>query len=309
MNRILGLCVVAFAAVGAGWWWSQSRAGPGRAGFPDALAPVQVRAQLALERRWDLGEWRAVGTGARGRGAVSTEALASAWAGVVHDAESLAGEEEERALVAALARFARAYGAEIADDYVALVESTPWLVWRTDTDPLRSYLAYYAGGAEAPSGATAKDILRAVWPAMMLEHGMGWVKVGAGPKGAMVVIEKIYADQPGNGLGALNLNEEEYERWDGAPMHGYFHNFTWTSPDLAPPATAHAEALSTPRSAVAAVLEHGPSAVVAYAHVLVQTRAGWPFVWQSRWVWDEAGGRWVCDEMVKNSGRAVNGLF
>ncbi|RMH30527.1 MAG: hypothetical protein D6693_00405, partial [Planctomycetota bacterium] len=89
----------------------------------------------------------------------------------------------------------------------------------------------------------------------------------------------------------------------------YFHNFTWTSPDLAPPADADADALGTPRSAVAAILERQPSAIVAYAHVLVKTRQGWPFVWQTRWVWDGAGGRWVCDEMATNSGRGVSGLF
>ncbi|RMH27690.1 MAG: hypothetical protein D6693_04950, partial [Planctomycetota bacterium] len=251
---VLLIVVLVCAAVG-GWLWSRGRVGPGDDGFPPQLAQTQVSEQLALERGWSEAGWlgvSATAATAEAGGRASPEALASSWSGVVHDVESLVSEEQRGALAAALARFAHAYGAETADEYIALVESTPWLVWRQDTTPLRAYLAYYADNAEAPAGATAADILRLVWPAMMLEHGMGWAEVGVGERGAVVIIEKTYADQPGNGLGALNLTEEEYEHWDGGPMHGYFHNFTWTSPDLAPPADADADALGTPRSAVAA---------------------------------------------------------
>src|SRR5690606_26069142 len=108
----------------------------------------------------------------------------------------------------------------------------------------------------------------------------------------------IYSASPGNGLSVSS--EDEWDKWAGAPLHAYFHNFTWTAPEFAPAEGS--------REALPALVEEHVSAVVVYAHVMVETRQRRPFVWSSRWVWSPVHEYWICDEMVIGTGRVVSGI-
>lgn len=276
--------------------------GTGTGDIPEFLEPATIRKHIKREREWGGGAWQRVDQPA--------DALAAGWAGVVRDSSSLIDEQQERVLIDLVSRFAHAYGSEQADEYIALVHDLPWLEWRENSDSITYHIEYYSGKPVPAEAATAPEMFRVLWQAMMLDHGLGWREVGAGLSGALISISKTYVDQPGNGLETLRLSEEEFNYWGGMPMHAHFHNVTQNAPNLTPDESVDQTTFASMRSVIPVLLlRQGPPVVVAYSHVLVRTRGGWPLMWQARWVWEKAESRWVCDEMVVGTGRGVNGVF
>lgn len=265
-------------------------------GFPEFLSTAQRQGHIARERGWKKSEWVLASS--------SPVEMARQWEGLFRDPENLVPDEHKSSLLAMISKFAHAYSAQSADEYVNLVESLPWLVWRPDSEKLHPYLEYYTERPYLPDGApTARELLLEVWPDIMVNDSRswqnGWVRVGAGRDGALFIADKVYSASPGNGLGTGT--EAEFDKWAGAPMHGYFHNFTWTASEFAPAEDS--------REILPAIVDEYVSAVIVYAHVMVATKQGWPFVWSSRWVWHPTREIWICDEMIVGTGRVVSGIF
>lgn len=260
--------------------------------FPDVLAPIQIKAQKHREKSWSRAQWISA--------SVEPARLAEAWKDSLHDVDGLIDADQAQSLFAAAAPFAHAYSRDTASAYVDLVEATDWLRWRPDPKVLHFYMAYYFGNDyPLTDDLSARDQLVALWPEFMVNHGFGWASVGVGLEGAYFSIKKRYSPTIGNGLSGLT--EEEYDHWDGVPMHGYFHNYTWSKAEMT-------DAQGS-REMIASYLKRDGVATVAYGHVLVKMRSGAPFVWQSRWIWDQESHEWVCDEMVMGIGRDVSTLF
>lgn len=260
--------------------------------FPDALHPTLRTEQVKRERKWSQAEWVSA--------AVRAIDLAAQWERSIRDPDGLLNESQRASLLRTASEFVRAYHSESADSYVALIESTEWLDWRTSLTQALAVYQYHTGhswaGESDPSGEQA---LRALWPVLMLQNGFRWTDIGIHESGALFSVTKAYADTPNNGLAGFSADQSDY--WDGVPMHGYAIQFTTTAERFG--------AVEGSREILPAVLDGRPSATVVFGHVLVQTQSGVSFVWQTRWVWHPTEELWICDEMVDGAGRIVNTIF